>query len=196
MLNGVLCVFGQLHPLQPEKSDIKHSVILPKPNNVADLIIRCYHQLSGHLGKEYVLSLIRERFWMVNARASVSSLNHQSAFRMQKASPTAYAREMPDLLQSRIIPGEPPFTYVDVDNFRPFYEERARSRVKRYGVIVSCLIIRAVHFEMSHSLDTDSFINVLRRFMARRGRPKEIRSGIGTNFTSAESELKNSSVGS
>ena len=68
--------------------------------------------------------------------------------------------------------------------------KRARSRVKRYGVIFTCLVVRAVHIEVAYSLDTDSFINALRRFIARRGTPKEIRSDNGTNFTSAKSELK------
>ena len=57
-------------------------------------------------------------------------------------------------------------------------------------VILTCLIVRAVHIELVHSLDTISFINALRRFMARRGRPKDIISDNGTNFASAERELK------
>ena len=97
---------------------------------------------------------------------------------------------MADLPQNRIVPGEPPFTYVGVDNFGPFFVKRAHSRVKRYGVIFTYLVVRAVHVEVVHSLDTDSFINALRRFIARRERPKEIRSDNCTNFTSAESELK------
>ena len=97
---------------------------------------------------------------------------------------------MADLSHCRITPGEPPFTYVGVDYFGPCLVKRARSRVKRYGVIFTCLVVGAVHIEVAYSLDTDSFINALRRFIARRGKPKEIRSDNGTNFTSAESELK------
>ena len=189
VMNGLLCVGGRLKHLQTETSDMKHPVILPKRNHVADLIIRYYHHLSGHLGKEYVLSLIRERFWMVNARASVRRIISE-CFKCRRHLQQPMQQKMADLPQSRITPGEPPFTYVGVDYFGPFYVKRARSRVKRYGVIFTCLIIRAVHVEVAHSLDTDSFINALRRFMARRGTPKEIRSDNGTNFTSAESELK------
>ena len=39
--------------------------------------------------------------------------------------------------------------------------------------------IRAVHIEIVHSMDTESFINALRRFIDRRGRPEEIRSDNG-----------------
>ena len=39
-------------------------------------------------------------------------------------------------------------------------------------------------------LSTDSYINALRRFLARRGNVKLVRSDNGTNFTAANKELK------
>ena len=51
--------------------------------------------------------------------------------------------------------------------------------MKRYGVLFTCLSIRAIHIEVAHSLDTESFINALRRFVSRRGTPEEIRSDNG-----------------
>ena len=61
---------------------------------------------------------------------------------------------------------------------------------KRYGVLFTCLAVRAVHIEVAHSLDTSSFINALRRFIARRGSPRVIRSDNDTNLTSGERELR------
>ena len=54
----------------------------------------------------------------------------------------------------------------------------------------TCLVLRAIHIEVSHTLDTSSFINALRRFIARRGAVIEIRSDNATNFVGAEKELK------
>ena len=62
--------------------------------------------------------------------------------------------------------------------------------MKRYGVLFTCLSIRAIHLEVAHSLDTDSFINAMRRFIARRGQPEEVRSDNGGNFVRGERELR------
>lgn len=72
----------------------------------------------------------------------------------------------------------------------PFEVKRGRAIVKRYGLIFTCLAIRAIHLEVLSSLDTDSFINGLRTFIARLGQVLEIRSDNGTNFVGAERELR------
>ena len=52
------------------------------------------------------------------------------------------------------------------------------------------MTVRAIHVEVIHSLDTDSFLNALRRFIARRGQPKQIRSDNGSNFVRGEKDLR------
>ena len=99
-------------------------------------------------------------------------------------------QQMADLPLDRVSPDEPPFTYVGIDYFGPFGVKRGRTVVKRYGVIFTCLAIRAVHIEVASSLDTDSFIHALRRFIARRGQVKELRSDNGTNFVGAQREIR------
>ena len=53
----------------------------------------------------------------------------------------------------------------------------------------TCLNSRAVHLEVADGLDTDSCINAIRRFLARRGNVVYIRSDSGTNLVSARREL-------
>ena len=98
---------------------------------------------------------------------------------------------MADLPPDRIRPDKPPlFTFVGIDCFGPFLVKRERSQVKRYGVMFTCLMIRAVHIEVIHSMNTDSFVDSLGRVIVRRGRPEITRSDNGTNFTSGEKEMR------
>ncbi|XP_068683406.1 uncharacterized protein [Montipora foliosa] len=75
---------------------------------------------------------------------------------------------MADLPKNRISPA-PPFTYTGVDYFGPFIIKEGRKEMKRYGALFTCLVSRAVHIEVASSLESSSFIQALRRFIARRG---------------------------
>ena len=83
-----------------------------------------------------------------------------------------------------------PFTYSAVDHFGPFFVKEGRKEVKWYGIIFTCLASRAIHIETANSLETDAFINALRRFQAERGSVRQLRSDCGTNFIGAHRELK------
>ena len=92
---------------------------------------------------------------------------------------------MADLPEERITPS-PPLTYCGVVYFGPFLIKQGRKEVKRYGVLFTCLASQAVHIETADSLETDSFMNTLRRFVNRRGPVREIRSDQGTNIVGAK----------
>ncbi len=103
---------------------------------------------------------------------------------------SALQQKMGDLPICRITPDLPPFTSVGLDYFGPIEVRRGRNLAKRYGAIFTCLVSRAVHLEVVHSLDTNSCISALRRFICRRAQVKEIVSDNGTSFIGAERELK------
>ncbi|XP_067045584.1 uncharacterized protein [Acropora muricata] len=188
--NGLLCVGGRLSCARISL-DAKHQIILPKNNNVSSLIINHYHTLSGHSGRQHVLSLLRQRYWVIKANSAVGKILTKCYNCRRREAPFC-AQKMADLPEDRLVPDRSPFTTVGVDCFGPFHVRRARSPVKRYGVIFTCMTIRAVHIEVAHSLDTHSFLLALRRFIARRGQVQELRSDNGTNFTSGERELRES----
>ena len=185
---GLIKVGGRLKNAIISES-AKHQIILPRESHVTKLIINHYHILAGHSGKEYVLSLLREKFWILKGASAVKSvLSKCFNCRLRQRGPSV--QKMADMPKDRVTPDLPPFSAVGIDFFGPFLVKRGRSQVKRYGCIFTCLVIRAVHIEVTHSLDTSSFINALRRFIARRGQPMEFRSDNGGNFVSAEKELR------
>jgi hypothetical protein len=97
---------------------------------------------------------------------------------------------MSDLPEDRHLPDEPPFTRCSVDYFGPIAVKRGRAIVKRYGVLFTCLAPRAAHIEVAEMLDTDSCINAIRRFIARRGQVARMRSDNGSNLVASERELR------
>ena len=132
---------------------------------------------------------MRKKFWIINASSVVRKVLFKCFSCRQRQGPVC-EQKMADLPVDHVTPCQPPFTSISIDCFGPFQVRCGRSLVKRYGVIFTCLAIRAVHLEVAHSLETNSFLMALRRFMARRGQVKEIRSDNGTNFTGGERELR------
>jgi len=70
------------------------------------------------------------------------------------------------------------------------FVKRGCGTVKRYAVVFSCLSTRAIHLKMAFSLNSDSSINAIRRFICRRGYVKVIWSDNGTNLIGSSRELK------
>ncbi|GFX46292.1 integrase catalytic domain-containing protein [Trichonephila clavipes] len=64
-----------------------------------------------------------------------------------------------------------------------------KDRRKGWVVLFTCAVFRAVHFEPITSLSTAAFLQSLRRFISRRGRPSIIYSDNGTNFVGSNSAL-------
>ncbi|XP_063044225.1 uncharacterized protein LOC134438561 [Engraulis encrasicolus] len=188
--DGVLRVGGRLkRAAMPEEA--KRPMILPKHLHVSTLILRHIHEQLGHAGRNHVLSQLRKRYWIVNANSAARRVRSKCLV-CRRARGKGGEQKMADLPKERLRADLPPFSNVGVDYFGPFETRRGRGLVKRYGVIFTCMSSRAVHLEMAHTLDTDSCINALRRFISRRGQVTHIRSDNGTNLVGAKKELQNS----
>ena len=119
-----------------------------------------YHLASGHSGREYVLSLLRSKFWVISAN-SVACKLLANCFSCRRRQAPVCSQKMADLPKECVTPGQPPFSHVGIDCFGSFMVKQGRSQVKRYTCNFMCLTIRAVQIEIAHSLDTDYFINAL-----------------------------------
>ena len=126
-------------------------------------------------------------YWIINGNTVVRRFISE-CITCRRLRGTAGEQKMADLPQSR-LEDVPPFTYSAVDYFGPWYVKEGRKEVKRYGALFTCMASRAIHIEVTHSMEADSFIQALRRFTCRRGAIRELRSDRGTNFIGAENEL-------
>ena len=185
--DGLLRVGGRLKRINPQHFD-KHPIILPRCR-FSELLIKSIHRSNAHAGAAHTLCALRKRFWLLNATSAVKQVIRQCLHcRKQLSSPCV--QQMSDLPLDRIEPGKPPFTNIGIDYFGPFEVKVGRSYPKRYGVMITCLVSRAVHLEVAHSLTTDAFLAAFTRFVARRGHPSVVYSDNGTNIASGEKEIR------
>lgn len=172
-------------------TESKHPVILSKDLHISTLILRHIHQQLGHTGRNHMLSRLWQKYWIISANSAARKVISDCVVcRRNRGKPGE--QKMADLPEERVLPDKAPFTDVGVDYFGPIDVKRGRSHLKRYGVLFTCLTSRAVHLEVAYTLDADSYINAVRRFICRRGPVSSIRSDNGTNFVGANRELKES----
>ncbi|GBL63633.1 hypothetical protein AVEN_124829-1, partial [Araneus ventricosus] len=79
------------------------------------------------------------------------------------------------------------FEITGIDLCGPLF---IKPKAKAWIVLFTCAVYRAIHLEVVTSLSTEAFIQSLRRFIARRGRPTTIYSDNGTNFTGTHNALR------
>ncbi|XP_006818607.1 uncharacterized protein LOC102806053 [Saccoglossus kowalevskii] len=188
MSGGLLRIGGRLGKAEL-LYDVKHPVVLPKESPVSNLILQQIHKDVGHMGRNLMLATLRQRYWIRQANAAARQIISKCVICRHYRAKTG-EQMMADLPRERLTADEPPFTNTGVDYFGPIFVKRCRPIIKRYGVLFTCLNIRAIHIEVAQSLDTDSCINAVRKFIARRGGAKVLRSDNGTNFIGAERELR------
>lgn len=168
--------------------DVKFPVIVPKNSHIAQLLISQLHEEEGHQGTGMTLNSIRQRgYWIIGGRLLVKQFVNKCVI-CRKCRAKRQSQKMSDLPTERVTPAAP-FTYSGVDVFGPFYLKEGRKELKRWRLVFTCLSSRAVHLETLNNMDTDSFVNGLRRFVGRRGKVRQLYSDQGTNFIGARNEF-------
>ena len=177
-----------------ETNDEIHPLILPASHHVTSLLVEHAHSKVKHQGRHLTQGKLRSKgYWMLGGKRLISRTIHQCLV-CRKLRGKFQEQLMANLPPERVTPA-PPFSNVGMDVFGPWTLATCRTRggaaqSKCWAVIFTCLAIRAVHIELIESLDTSSFINALRRFMAIQGPVKQLRCDCGTIFVGARNELE------
>lgn len=163
-------------------------ILLPKHSWITRLLILKEHILHCHASPETTLTQLRRKYWVSGGRQCVKSAL-RSCVKCRRATGAPFRwQPMPDLPASRIVP-QPPFTHTGLDQFGPLFITDGKGYRKAYGLLFTCMLVRAVHLELMPSLSAESFLSALRRFIARRGCPSLILSDRAGAFLSAAMAL-------
>ncbi|XP_060859522.1 uncharacterized protein LOC132936768 [Metopolophium dirhodum] len=209
--NGTLTVKSKLHNLQPflESGIIRvggriknarhveitqrHPILIPKNSTIARLILLNEHDRLLHAGPQAMLANSRLKYWIIGGRNIARHVFHQcvKCFRLR---PTILEPIMADLPTERLEPNRP-FKKCGVDYAGPIAIKTSLRRnaavLKGYILCVFiCFSTRAVHIELVADLTTEAFLNVLKRFIGRRGVCSDIFSDNATNFVGANNRLQ------
>lgn len=100
---------------------------------------------------------------------------------------------MADLPADRITPSRP-FSVTGIDYAGPILVKSGSTRkaqlVKSYFCIFVCFATKAIHLELVTDLTTEKFLNCLKRFISRRGKPHKLYCDNATNFKGGHNQLK------
>lgn len=159
----------------------RYPIVLPSKHPVISQLVFQEHIKSCHVGVQGLISLLRENFWILGGRRAIKSVISKCAVcRRHNSKP--FSENSPPLPLDRVRDAAA-FEVIGVDMTGPLY---IRTGEKVWICIFTCAVYRAVHFELCMSLSVASFMQALRRFIARRGRPKTIYSDNGTNFVGTD----------
>ncbi|XP_062557227.1 uncharacterized protein LOC134222098 [Armigeres subalbatus] len=186
---GVMRMRTRVAACQYATEDAKKPVILPRDHPTTNLIIAHYHQRYHHQNHESVVNELRQKFNIPHIRAAYAKVR-KSCQRCKNDHAEPRPPMMADLPPARLAVYSPPFTHTGLDFFGPYEVSVGRRREKRWGMLATCLTVRAIHIEIVHSLSTDSCIMAIRNFIARRGIPRVIYSDRGTNFIGASRRME------
>ena len=165
----------------------KHPILLHWKHHEVEFFLRNEHKDYQHEGTEHVRNIVQQKMWILGIRNALRSIKNK-CITCRKGGAQTIAPVMAGLSEER-LDASTAFTNVGVDYFGPFIVKIGRKNEKRWCCLFTCLTMRAVHIEVVPKLDTDSCLNAITRFIARRGKPSTIISDNGTNFVGAEREF-------
>ncbi|XP_048481754.1 uncharacterized protein LOC119693943 [Plutella xylostella] len=189
--DGLLRVEGRIDKVTGVSTSTTRPAILDGKHRVAQLLVEHEHRRALHGAHEHVVNELRQRYWVVKLRSAVRAAAARCLLcRRRRAAPAA--QRMGPLPAARLQHHRRPFSCTGIDYFGPMEITVGRKRQKVYGVLFTCLTIRAIHIELAESLTTDSTIMALRRMIGRRSTPSVIWSDNGTNLRGCDAELRQS----
>ena len=151
----------------------KHPTLLTAKHPVVQLLLEKAHRDNLHEGTEYVRNMLQQEYWIIGLRNALRKIKSR-CIKCRHRNTNPIHPPMADLPRERLDEHVFPFTHTVVDYFGPFEVKFLRRTLKRWCCFFTCLTTRAVHIEVAQSLDTESCLAAVTRFIARRGYPSTI----------------------
>lgn len=186
---NIMRMDGRIEQSPSASIDMKQPIILNSKHPITKLILMEYHTKFKHQLQEAQVNEIRCKYWIPKVRAAVKDTKK----RCQECKNDSVVPKPPRMAKlpiARVNDMVGCFHYCGVDLFGPMYVTVKRSKEKRWGVIFTCLVIRAIYIDVVPDLTADSLIMSIRNCNSRRGPIKHMFSDCGTNMKGAKTEME------
>ena len=168
--------------------DAQHPIILPHGDRYVAALVEDTHLDLHHGGVDSMVTSLRNKFWITKAKRLCRKVKTK-CMTCKRFDGKVMNEVMAPLPEERVTLSRP-FSFIGVDFAGPFMTKVRGEVTKSYLLVIVCCSTRALHLELTESLMTEDFILAFRRFVARRGWPKGIRSDNGRTFVKAAEMLK------
>ena len=187
---GVLRCRGRLQNSELEYA-AKHPVLLPKTSWLSQLIILEAHATVLHGGVSDTLTHIRQQFWIPQGRQSVKTCIRKCKTCIRYDGRTCQYPGPPPLPVERVHQSRPfEVSGVDFTGAITISDTPDGDPIKVYVCLFTCATTRGIHLELASDLSAATFLNLFRRFAARRSCPRLVISDNGTNLRAGGAFLK------
>ena len=167
-------------------------IYLPPTALITEKIVHNAHVQSLHGGVASTVAYARQRYWVPRLR-QLSKKVIRKCYGCKKFHASTFRRPPIGLLPTDRTTGSVPFEVLGVDYAGPIgvvYEPARRGFRKAYILLFACSLTRAIYLEFLPDQTAENCIKSLKRFIARRGRPKKIYSDNGRTFVATARWLR------
>ncbi|XP_043469952.1 uncharacterized protein LOC122503458 [Leptopilina heterotoma] len=168
-----------------DTENFRYPVVLDPSHDIVRKLIEFHHVQLQHVGVQGTLTNLRERFWVLTGRRAIRSVINKCV--ICKRHKAKHLEVAPAPLPEARVRDAKVFEIVGIDYAGPVYLVGGQ---KAWIGLFTCAVYRAVHLELVTRATTAGFLEALRRFISRRGRPSIVYSDNGTNFEGTNNLLK------
>lgn len=187
---GILRVGGRIDS-STYQYDKRHPILLHSSHYLTKLILQKEHLRLMHAGPQHLLASVREHYWPIGGRA-LARRTARECVKCRRFKARTMENIMGNLPANR-VEADFPFSTVGTDFAGPFLITDRKGRgckiTKSYLCFFVCFRYKFVHLELVSDMTMDAFMLTLKRFIARRGKPKVIYCDNGRNFIATAKEI-------
>ena len=157
----------------------KFPILLPRHHCISKCLVAEIHSRILHGGTADTLAQLRENYWLPKGRQVVKqvlSKCHSCRYLLSKG----YNYPGPSVLPECRVKLTVPFATVGVDYSGSINVTNSEKEVSKFYF---CIFTCAIHLELARDMTAETFLHLLRRFIARRSCPSLLISDNGKYFT-------------